>query len=108
MSEAYVEIFQQRPDLEIISEPDALKFNGENNLFKCNHHPPGIFFVTGNQIRVYAPAKIVAGKKRDQIVERNNALFGADFKPGSVPNVLFRTEEIHGRSGIGNIFPFKS
>ncbi len=32
VSEAYAEIFQQRPDLEIISGPDAMEFNDENNL----------------------------------------------------------------------------
>ena len=42
-----------------------------------------------------------------EIVERNYALFGTHFKPGPVPDVLFRPEEIHGRSGLGNIFePF--
>jgi len=32
VSEAYAAMIQQRPDLEIISGPDAMAFNGENNL----------------------------------------------------------------------------
>jgi hypothetical protein len=32
VSEAYAERFQQRPDLEIISGPYRMEFNGENNL----------------------------------------------------------------------------
>ncbi len=32
VSEAYAETLQQRPDLEIISGPDPMEFNGENNL----------------------------------------------------------------------------
>ena len=32
VSEAYAEMLQQRADLEIISGPDAMVFNGENNL----------------------------------------------------------------------------
>ena len=32
VSEAYAGMFQQRPDLEIASGPDAIVFNGENNL----------------------------------------------------------------------------
>ena len=32
VSEAYAEMFQQRSDLEVIGGPDAMVFNGENNL----------------------------------------------------------------------------
>jgi len=32
VSEAYAEMLQQRPDLEIISGPDVMVFNSENNL----------------------------------------------------------------------------
>jgi hypothetical protein len=32
VSEVYAEMFQRRPDLEIISGPDAMVFNGQNNL----------------------------------------------------------------------------
>ena len=32
VSEAYAEMFLQRSDLEIIGGPDAIVFNGENNL----------------------------------------------------------------------------
>jgi len=32
VSEAYAEMFQQRPDLEIIGGPYRMEFNGENNL----------------------------------------------------------------------------
>ncbi len=32
VSEVYAETFQRRPDLEIISGPDAMVFNGKNNL----------------------------------------------------------------------------
>jgi hypothetical protein len=35
VSETYAETFQQRPDLEVISGPDAMVFNGENNLSSC-------------------------------------------------------------------------
>jgi hypothetical protein len=32
VSEAYAEMFQQRPDLEIIGGPYCMEFNDENNL----------------------------------------------------------------------------
>jgi hypothetical protein len=32
VSEAYAAMFQQRPDLKIVGGPDAMVFNGENNL----------------------------------------------------------------------------
>ena len=32
VSEAYAEMFQRRSDLEVIGGPDAMVFNGENNL----------------------------------------------------------------------------
>jgi hypothetical protein len=41
------------------------------------------------------------------MIQRDHPIFGTFFKPGPAADMLFRPEEIHGRSGIGNIFePF--
>jgi hypothetical protein len=71
-------------------------------LHRCDHLE-GVFPAAGNPIGVQAPAKVVAGKERDQISQRNDSLLGAFVEAIPVPNVLFLPEEIHGASSKGNV-----
>jgi hypothetical protein len=61
----------------------------------------------GNIIRVQASPEKIPGKGLGHIRQRDDPCLGAGLKTTPVANILFRPEEIHGASGIGNIFePF--
>jgi len=58
----------------------------------------------GKVIRVQAPAKKLAGKELDQVRQWNDAIFGGGIKADPVTKVFFRPEEVHGASGIADVF----
>ena len=58
----------------------------------------------GKIIGVQAPAKILAGKDLDKVKKLNYAVFAGAIEADPVANVLFRPEEVHGASGITDIF----
>ena len=57
----------------------------------------------GNPVGIQTPAEVVAGEQLDQIGQRDDSLFCARGEAVPVPNVLFRPEEIHRASGIGDV-----
>jgi hypothetical protein len=62
-------------------------------------------------VRLQTFSKKVAGKSTNQVSKLNDPFFGARLETTPVANVLFRPEEIHGASGIGEIvepFPERS
>jgi hypothetical protein len=77
---------------------------GLANLYEYSFHLAAILSTVGNPIRVQPPAKIVTGKEFDQVNKGDNPLGRGRIKAGPIPNVLFRPEEVHGTSGMGNIF----
>jgi hypothetical protein len=60
-----------------------------------------------NVIRFKALPEEIPGKGLGHIEHWNDPFFGARLETGPVANILFRPEEIHGASRIGNVFePF--
>jgi hypothetical protein len=61
----------------------------------------------GEIITIHSLLKERPGEKLEQVRHRQNALIGAFEKGLPVADVLFRPEEIHGASGIAQVFkPF--
>ncbi len=58
----------------------------------------------GKVIGLQPPAKILAREKLDQVRQWNDAIFGGRIKADPVTNVFFRPEEVHGASGITDVF----
>jgi len=77
---------------------------GFPDLCKGSYHLTAIFPAAGDPIRIQSPTKIIARKKLDQLSQRNNAFLGRRVETGPVSDMLFRPEEVHGASGIGNVF----
>jgi hypothetical protein len=71
------------------------------------HQIPHIFPQVGNIIRVQPFFEKIPGKGQGHIRQRDDPFRGAGFETVPVANILFRPEEIHGASGIGDVFePF--
>jgi hypothetical protein len=66
-----------------------------------------IFTHVGNIVRVQALSEKISGKGLGHIEHRNEPLLCTRLETAPFANILFRPEEIHGASGIGNVFePF--
>jgi hypothetical protein len=71
------------------------------------NHFPGIFPAARYPIGIKALLKKISGKQFNQVIQWENAFFGFRLEPGPISNMLFRPEEIHGRSRKRDIFkPF--
>ena len=58
----------------------------------------------GNIIRVQASGKQIAGEQPDHVRQRDDPFLGVWLKTTPVKNMLFRPEEIHCASSIGDVF----
>jgi hypothetical protein len=74
------------------------------SFFEAAYHLHHIFLHVGHIICVQASSEKVARKSFRHIKQRNDPFFGARFETAPFMNMLFRPEEIHGTSGIGQVF----
>ena len=78
-----------------------------SNLFQLAHPFFPILLAVRKIIRLQAPAKVFTREYLYQIIQGNDSPFVTRIELGPIPDMLFRPEEIHGASGIREVFvPF--
>ena len=78
-----------------------------SNLFKLAHPFFSILLAARKIIRLQAPAKVFTREYLYQIIQGNDSPFVTGIELGPIADMLFRPEEIHGASGIREVFvPF--
>lgn len=80
---------------------------GLSDLYHGGYHFSGVFLSVRDPIEIHPSTEVRPGKKLYKVEERNDPFRCGGIEPGPVSYVIFRPEEVHGTSGIGEVFvPF--